>query len=101
MLIINQNRNKTTKDLELNIYKKLDENFKVIGYQIENDNMILGIYKTEERAKEVLQEITNQYQHSKMWEHCLNERERLDIDNLLMQKSKDNRALFVYMMPKE
>ena len=56
----------------------------------EADNITLGYYKTEERAKEVLKEISNKYEHS---EHMKSARSLVVQDIIITD--------FVYGMPKE
>lgn len=70
MIIVSQDKMEITESSEL----KIDcvtrvggefpiENIEIIGYYIMNkkDNTVLGKYSTEERAKEVLQEIVSKY----------------------------------------
>lgn len=57
MIIINQSEDATTEDLSLKIF-----NLKENEYAIYDKYVIwLGTYKTEERAKEVLQQIIGFY----------------------------------------
>lgn len=62
MIIVSQDKRKIVNfDNLFNIdYYKIDGNFE-IDANTENDSVCLGHYKTEERAKEVLQEITKTY----------------------------------------
>ena len=66
MIIVSQNKSLITENLELDIECRTTErggfpNTKIVieGYCIKERkyNIMLGLYKTEERAKEVLQEI--------------------------------------------
>lgn len=52
MIIVSQDRKRISKNLEIGVYE--GDNGKFV---IENDLMLLGEYETEERAKEVLNEI--------------------------------------------
>ena len=70
MLILSQDKTETTENLELKIDEILKENgqfpdinTQIVGYCIVNKkyNTVLGEYATEERAKEVLQEIIEEY----------------------------------------
>ena len=56
MIIVSQNKNMTTECLELKIIDRGAKRFAIYSYGLSED---IGIYKTEERAKEVLQEIVN------------------------------------------
>ena len=60
MLILSQDKKLITEDLNLVI---TEETFKDVGkgYVISNEKYRLAFYATEERAKEVLQEIINEY----------------------------------------
>ena len=64
MIIVSQDKSKIVNfDNLFNIdYYKIDGNFE-IDANTENDSVCLGHYKTEERAKEVLQEIIKSYRH--------------------------------------
>lgn len=58
MIIVSQDRLKINENLELEVFR----NSETGKFHIENrDCTTLGIYSTEERAKEVLQEITDLY----------------------------------------
>lgn len=60
MIIVSQDKLKTNENLELEIFR----NSETGKFHIENrDCTTLGIYKTEERAKEVLQEIIKSYRN--------------------------------------
>ncbi len=66
MIIVSQDKRKTTENLDLEIFGytvKCDGSSRTIaGFQIlDGKSKVLGEYKTEERAKEVLQEIANTY----------------------------------------
>ena len=65
MIIVSQDKRKIVNfDNLFNIdYYKIDGNFE-IDANTENDSVCLGHYKTEERAKEVLQEIISRYEYS-------------------------------------
>ena len=57
MIIVSQERNMTTECLELKIIER-DIGFAIYSYGLCED---IGIYKTEERAKEVLREIVDTF----------------------------------------
>lgn len=92
MLIVSQNGKCMTEDLNIYIKshnQKIDE----VIYAIENDDFVLGYYKTEERAKEVLTEIIQSYIDSENYKYV----------NGLMKTEELNRLQkgLVYGMPKE
>lgn len=66
MIIVNQDREMIVNfsNIEYIWISKLDENdddtFKIVAQAV-SGNMIIGRYKTEERAKEVLKEIMKKY----------------------------------------
>ena len=77
MLILSQDKTETTENLELKIDEILKENgqfpdinTQIVGYCIVNKkyNTVLGVYDTEERAKEVLQEIIKAYKENRFIE---------------------------------
>ena len=95
MLIVSQD-----KDLIINF-----ENVTVIGIATSNSKEIdsittdrneqyLGTYKTEERAKEILEEIVNKYKATEMLKVSIN-RLSDEVGAIGMKES------FVYEMPKE
>ena len=57
MIIVSQERNMTTECLELEIIDR-EIGFAIYSYGLCED---IGIYKTEERAKEVLREIVDTF----------------------------------------
>ena len=57
MIIVSQDKKKITDNMNLYIDKVYPYSLDEPRYSIENDNCRLGQYLTEERAKEVLQEI--------------------------------------------
>ena len=65
---------------------------------LEDDVILLGKYKTNERAKEVLQEIITTYQNFKMYESCTDISGQAGILRALKETNKD---LFIYEMPEE
>ena len=67
MIIVSQNKNCITDDLNICTDKHELESETV--YTVENESFILGEYKTEERAKDVLQEITEEYLNCNI-EYC-------------------------------
>ncbi len=68
MIIVSQNGKFITEKLEISIRNGIQEDGKSFS-AIDNENRTLGIYKTEERAKEVLQEITEEYLNCNI-EYC-------------------------------
>lgn len=61
MIIVSQDKKKITDNMNLYIDKVYPYSLDEPRYSIENDNCRLGQYLTEERAKEVLQEILKYY----------------------------------------
>lgn len=58
MIILSQDKKRITESMEIGIYPEYKNNkFEIDYYIIKNNSTELGIYKTEERAKEVLNEI--------------------------------------------
>ena len=58
MIILSQDKTRITENMEIGIYPEYKSNkFEIDYYIIKNNCTELGIYKKEERAKEVLQEI--------------------------------------------
>ncbi len=68
MIIVSQDKLRISENMEIGVYPEYkDKNDEeIIGYKIENDYTYLGTYKTEERAKEVLEEIIERYTN---WEN--------------------------------
>lgn len=83
MVIVSQERNMTTECLELEIIER-NIGFAIYSYGLTED---IGIYKTEERAKEVLEEITEKYENIELAKY-----DRTSF------ATRDN---FIYRMPKE
>lgn len=68
MIIVGQDRRCITEKLDLYIKNyNLDDG--TVVYMIESNELRLAKYKTEERAKEVLQEITEEYLNCNI-EYC-------------------------------
>lgn len=106
MIIVSQDKMEITESSELKIdyITRGDEGFpicniEIIGYYIMNkkDNTVLGKYSTEERAKEVLEEIIKQ---KAIFEFFKNVPERTQI-SLAKGFKEDNRIFDTYEMPKE
>ncbi len=70
MIIVSQDGLRISENMEIGIYPEysIEKPYKINYYKIENDYMILGEYKTEERAKEVLQEIIERYDSIKRYD---------------------------------
>ena len=67
MIILSQDKTRITENMEIGIYPEYKSNkFEIDYYIIKNNCTELGIYKKEERAKEVLNEIMENY---KNWEY--------------------------------
>ena len=104
MIIVSQDKKSTVnyENIEvLGIGNPLENNngkFAIIANAITDNQYILAEYKTEERAKEVLQEIITTYQNFKMYESCTDISGQAGILRALKESNKD---LFVYEMPKE
>lgn len=92
MLIVSQDGKCMTEDLNIYI-KSRNQKIDEVIYAIENDEFILGYYKTEKRAKEVLTEIIQSYIDSENYKYV----------NGLMKTEELNRLQkgLVYGMPKE
>ena len=96
MIIVSQDRKFISENLEIGVIP-IYENGKdvIVGYKVENDYLELGIYKSEERAKEVLQEIQNVIIGNKL----------IEISSNLGDMTKANRMGYeltpVYEMPLE
>lgn len=91
MLLVCQNKTKVINFERLNYIQvsKVDEKRSSIEINISDCNwLVIADYKTEERAKEVLKEIVEQY------EYC----QRLQEGNAISLSSGNN---YVYAMPKE
>ena len=93
MIIVNQNKKNISNFDKVNYIEILPssntDGFKII-VNYDTDYEVLGFYKTEERAKEVLQEIIKFYEILKRYECSSN--------NGLTLFTKDT---FVYEMPLE
>ena len=87
MIIVSQDRKRIVENLNLGIrYKgEYNQNYVIYNTEIEED---LGEYATEERAKEILQEIIEQYEYCQV----------LQEGHGLSLSSGYN---YVYSMPKE
>lgn len=104
MIIVSQDKKKITDNMNLyidNVYPySLDEP----RYSIENDNCRLGQYLTEERAKEVLQEIIDTYTRKILINN--NTKQQPILDDLVYRVPIDSNIQYidtniVYEMPKE
>ena len=89
MIIVNQEKHLLNYDNVIEICKTFgnEKDVSIIATTINNDDIVLGEYDTEERADEILEEIIEQYEHE---EDCKCDRSYLaTLDN------------FTYRMPKE
>lgn len=93
MLIVSQNGKCMTEDLNIHI-KSYNQKIDEVIYAIENDEFILGYYKTEERAKEVFEEIIQYFYNTEILK-CKSDFFNIDDLNRLQENA------FVYEMPKE
>lgn len=85
MIIVSQDK---TEIINFNKVENIYVSGRYISLNFElNNNEVVGTYKTEERAKEVLEEIAEQYEHEKK---CECDRSYLETLNN-----------FTYRMPKE
>ena len=67
MIIVSQDKKRTTESMELFINMTIGDNEPAVyGIYADKSNsyLNLGIYQTEERAKEVLQKIIKQYERA-------------------------------------
>lgn len=99
MIIVSQDGNIVNFDRVSNVYRQ--EN--VINYQcpdIEDFWWRLGVYATEERAKEVLKEITECYTNTEQYK-CLSSIPNCNPENLVSILNKLVENAFIYEMPKE
>ena len=65
-----------------------------------NNNEVIGQYATEERAKEVLEEITECYTNTEQYK-CLSSIPNCNPENLVSILNKLVENAFIYEMPKE
>ena len=89
MIIVNQEKHLLNYDNVIEICKTFgnEKDVSIIATTINNDDIVLGEYDTEERADEILEEIIEQYEHE---EDCKCDKSYLaTLDN------------FTYRMPKE
>lgn len=88
MIIVSQDKRILNYNNVIDIDKTFgnEKNVSIIATTINNDDIVLGEYATEERANEVLDEIAEKYEHEK---ECKCDRSYLEtLDN------------FTYRMPK-
>ena len=106
MIIVSQDKKHTFQSLDLDIesLSYFDDNkFNYGGYGIKElkYQRIMGIYKTEERAKEVLQEITEVFTAEEMFhinKSSLNNLDELTEPKYILRPVSRQK---VYYMPKE
>lgn len=100
MIIVSQDKKRISENLEIGVYPEYNVEFpetKILCYKIENDYMILGEYKTEERAKEVLQEIKRAYSDFRYYE-IAKSKEKENIGKRIYEQYG---TIEVYEMPEE
>ena len=101
MIIVNQDKTQIFNFDNINYLhmgKNLDNDFAIeINYSDCNYNIIAS-YKTEERAKEVLQEIIGRIVLTERFAAvCIPERQ----DEMVISMYDNNKPLFIYEMPEE
>ena len=96
MIIVSQDKLKISENMEIGVYPEysIKNPDKIDCYKIENDSIILGEYKTEERAKEVLQEIINKYRGTESFKASVNKISD-EVGAIAMKRC------FVYEMPED
>lgn len=89
---------KTGKKIRNILGMEVDETIsKMIGYKISNNETDLGLYKTEERALEVLDDIQQHMTYGKeIYEH-----DSIYSDHYHSCKCYKSDSLMIYEMPKE
>ena len=101
MIIVSQPKNNIANfdnitNIELEEYE--NKGWIIKCYTTDNHYINLAIYKTEERAKEVLQEIINRIMLTERFEAtCIPECQ----NNMVIDMYDNNRPLFIYEMPEE
>ena len=100
MIIVSQDKRIITESLELSVEDiEGKEKKRIMVQEYCGKLYLLGVYETEERAKEVLIEIAQCYCNTKQYEYVSNmpdySREKVDHLNELAEKA------IVYKMPKE
>lgn len=99
MIIVNQDKDEIINFNNISnifIYNPLNNNDG--EFEINADDNLLGTYKTEERAKEVLKEIIKIYRSSEAFKHT---REYETQETITRKLNKENLLLFSYEMPEE
>lgn len=84
MLIISQDRKRMSENLEISIMPVYEDDLdniseEIVGWKIINNYAELGVYETEERAKEVIKDIINFYTYGYQTDDLVNEESVLGI----------------------
>lgn len=99
MIIVSQNREQIINFNTLSFIGLSEENMKqIVAHDVNKHVFFVGIYKTEERAREVLEKIITVYRCSKTCEGSITEKLHAQI---ALELNKFGQATFVYQMPKE
>lgn len=94
MIIVSQDKTRTTDNIELQIEKqKMGEKYLIL-----NKGVFFWIYETKERAKEVLLEITKVYENAELYKCCSNADIQVAAATLAL---KEHKNIFIYEMPAE
>lgn len=96
MIIVSRNKKCLTENINLYIKEHNTKSNKKV-YTIENDELILAAYETEERAKEILDDITNTRAVFEIYK-CSDANTQDMIDEKML---KENLIFDTYEMPEE
>ena len=92
MIIVSQDKNKIVNFdniAHIFISKDSDKHYLIEYGKMNGSSELLGIYATEERAKEVLQEIINKYKKPKILQETLDAYQVIKFNNEVFQMSKE------------
>ena len=81
MIIVSQDKEKATEKINLYIFR-MNNNFQILV-----NGAVFGIYKTEERAKEALQEIITAYSDFEYYKNA-SKKEKEEISRLMKAEYK-------------
>lgn len=98
MIILSQDKKHIRENLDLDIIEVPDDKDDVVEYYIVSAGDWIGSYKTEERAKEVLEEIYATYSGTEMFKIMFDLQSRENIYNTLKEY---NQTPFTFEMPLE